>query len=66
MSRRAGIVCYLAGGAIGYVSPTLALIVFLALPVFYGVTSHGLNELTDVLPFRRRPPAPVARGPRPE
>jgi hypothetical protein len=62
----AGIVSYLAGGATGYVNPTLALVVFLALPVFYGVTSHGLDELADALPFRRRPPAPVARDPRPE
>lgn len=46
-----GIVLYAAGGVLGYlVGPPVALVVFLALPAFYGLTSHGL----DTLPIVRR------------
>lgn len=47
----AGVVLYAVAGAIGYlVTPTVALAIFVALPVFYGVTTHGL----DGLRLRRR------------
>jgi len=40
-----GVIMYLLGGLAGWlVSPMLALLCFLALPVFYGVTSEGLVE----------------------
>jgi uncharacterized membrane protein len=40
-----GVIMYLLGGLAGWlVSPILALLCFLALPVFYGVTSEGLVE----------------------
>jgi uncharacterized membrane protein len=40
-----GIALYLLGGSLGLaVLPELALVVFVALPVFYGVTSEGLTE----------------------
>ncbi len=41
----AAVVLYAAAGVLGWVSsPMLALAIFLALPVFYGVTSEGLTE----------------------
>jgi uncharacterized membrane protein len=40
-----GVALYIVGGITGCVlSPTLALICFLAMPIFYGVTSEGLVE----------------------
>jgi uncharacterized membrane protein len=43
-----GVALYCVGGAIGVaLSSELALAVFLALPVFYGVTSEGLMEMRD-------------------
>jgi uncharacterized membrane protein len=40
-----GVALYLLGGVIGVVlSPTLALMCFLALPIFYAITSEGLVE----------------------
>jgi uncharacterized membrane protein len=40
-----GFVLYALAGMIGWLySPTLALMIFLALPVFYGITSEGLIE----------------------
>jgi hypothetical protein len=51
---RTGVLLYLAGGLLGYlVAPTVALVIFLCLPIFYGITSHGLHEL-PVLVRRRR------------
>ncbi|MGH8884628.1 MAG: TMEM175 family protein [Egibacteraceae bacterium] len=47
-----GVVLYACGGALGYlVSPVTSLLVFLALPVFYALTSEGLTDLRD--PRRR-------------
>ena len=40
----AGVALYAGAGALGWVSPMFALAIFLALPVFYGVTSEGLTE----------------------
>ncbi len=48
-----GVALYAAAGLLGhFVTPTVALVLFLALPAFYGVTSHGLDELAVLL--RRR------------
>lgn len=42
----AGIVTFVLGGLLGYlVSPVLALVVFLILPVFYFLTSEGLPRV---------------------
>lgn len=49
-----GVALYAAAGALGYLVGTLvALVLFLALPAFYGITSHGLYELGVVLRRRR-------------
>jgi uncharacterized membrane protein len=43
----AGIALYVAAGVLGYlVTPPIALVIFLALPIFYGVTSEGLYMLS--------------------
>lgn len=40
----AGVTLYAAAGVLGYlVAPPVALVIFFALPVFYGATSHGLD-----------------------
>ena len=40
-----GVALYAAAGVIGWVyAPKLALMIFLALPIFYGITSEGLTE----------------------
>jgi uncharacterized membrane protein len=40
-----GVALYILGGVIGWaLSPSLALLCFLALPIFYGITSEGLVE----------------------
>ena len=55
-----GVVMYLLGGLAGWlVSPMLALLCFLALPIFYGITSEGLVEtrvalLTRLAGHRKR------------
>jgi uncharacterized membrane protein len=42
----AGVVLYAVGAVLGVVAATgVALAIFLALPVFYGITSHGLTGL---------------------
>jgi uncharacterized membrane protein len=47
----AGVFLYALAGAAGYLAtPTVALAIFIGLPTFYGLTSHGL----DALPLRRR------------
>lgn len=50
-----GVALYGVAGAIGWAySPRLALLIFLALPVFYGITSEGLTETRIGLRLRRR------------
>jgi hypothetical protein len=45
-----GFALYVLAGLTGWLySPTLALVIFLALPVFYGITSEGLIENRTVL-----------------
>jgi uncharacterized membrane protein len=40
-----GVVFYAIAGLVGWLStPKLAMLIFLALPVFYGITSEGLTE----------------------
>ena len=47
----AGVPLYAIAGAFGYLAtPTVALAIFVLLPIFYGLTSHGL----DGVPLLRR------------
>jgi uncharacterized membrane protein len=49
-----GVALYAAGGVIGWVyAPRFALIIFLALPIFYGITSEGLMETRVRILLRR-------------
>jgi hypothetical protein len=46
-----GVVLYAIAGVAGWLStPKIALLIFLALPVFYGVTSEGLTETRIFVP----------------
>jgi uncharacterized membrane protein len=50
-----GIILYAIAGVAGWLStPKIALLIFLGLPVFYGITSEGLTETRIRLQFRRR------------
>jgi uncharacterized membrane protein len=58
-----GIIAYAIAGAAGWLStPKLALLIFLALPVFYGITSEGLTETRIRLNFRKAQRAASAKG----
>jgi uncharacterized membrane protein len=47
-----GVIAYTVAGAAGWLStPKVALLIFLALPVFYGITSEGLTETGIRLQF---------------
>jgi hypothetical protein len=49
-----GVILYAIAGVAGWLStPKVALLIFLALPVFYGITSEGLTETRIRLQFRR-------------
>jgi uncharacterized membrane protein len=48
-----GVILYALAGIAGLSMPKLALLVFLALPIFYGVTSEGLTETRLTLQFRK-------------
>jgi hypothetical protein len=48
-----GVFAYLGCGALSFVSPYLAAFLYLAIGVFYALTSQGWSSL----PGRRRPPA---------
>lgn len=49
-----GVVLYAIAGLAGWLStPKLAMLIFLALPVFYGITSEGLTEIGLRLQFGR-------------
>jgi uncharacterized membrane protein len=55
-----GIALYVVAGAIGWAhSPKLALLIFLLLPVFYGITSEGLTETRIGFLLRRRRSTPT-------
>jgi uncharacterized membrane protein len=48
----AGVILYAVAGLVGWLStPKLATLIFLALPVFYGITSEGLTETRLRLQF---------------
>jgi hypothetical protein len=50
-----GVVFYALAGFVGWAySAKLALLIFLALPVFYGITSEGLTETRIGLLLQRR------------
>src|SRR3984893_3060746 len=50
----AGVILYAVAGLAGWLStPKLAMLIFLALPVFYGITSEGLTETPLRLQFGR-------------
>jgi uncharacterized membrane protein len=54
-----GIILYAIAGVTGWASNSkVALLIFLALPVFYGITSEGLTETRFRLQFRR----PIVRN----
>lgn len=45
-----GLISYIVAGVFGYLlSPWVALAIFLLLPIFYGLTSHGLDYLPVTL-----------------
>ena len=47
-----GVILYAVAGVAGWLStPKLALLIFLALPLFYGITSEGLTETGIRLQF---------------
>jgi uncharacterized membrane protein len=49
-----GVILYAIAGIVSWIAtPTLALLIFLALPVFYGITSEGLTETRVRLKLRR-------------
>ena len=46
-----GVVMYGGAGALGYfVSPVIALAIFVALPIFYGLTAEGLRGAPGIDP----------------
>jgi uncharacterized membrane protein len=49
-----GVVAYPAAGVLGWlITPLVASAIFLALPVFYGLTSHGYTEVPSLVRRRR-------------
>jgi uncharacterized membrane protein len=58
-----GVILYAIAGSAGWLStPKLALLIFLGLPVFYGITSEGLTETRIRLQFRRTHRGALAEG----
>lgn len=53
-----GVALYAVAGAAGWAYSSIALLVFLTLPLFYGMTSEGLTETRIGLLLRRAAPAP--------
>jgi hypothetical protein len=56
-----GVALYAFAGAIGWAySPRVALVIYMTLPVFYGITSEGQTQTRIVLLLwrRSRPPTP--------
>jgi hypothetical protein len=48
-----GVFLYILAGAIGsLVTPWMALVIFLLIPAFYGITSEGLYQLNAIKPQR--------------
>ena len=60
-----GVVLYVIAGEAGWLStPKVALLIFLALPAFYGITSEGLTETRIRLQFGRRRRGALAKSSR--
>jgi uncharacterized membrane protein len=59
--RRAwvGVFCYVVAGSLGLVLIPAALAIFLALPIYFAITSHGLDALPRVV---HRLPVPTVTG----
>jgi len=58
-----GVILYAVAGVAGWMSdPRIALLVFLALPIFYGITSEGLTETRLRLQFGGRHRRGSTRG----
>ena len=58
-----GVILYAIAGLAGWLStPRLALLVFLALPVFYGITSEGLTETRIRLQFGKAHRGAIAKS----
>ncbi len=59
-----GVICYAIAGVAGLLwTPTSALLIFLALPIFYGITSEGLTETRIRLEFGRTSSGTAAKLP---
>jgi uncharacterized membrane protein len=60
-----GIILYAVAGVAGWLStPKVALLIFLALPVFYGITSEGLTETRIRLQFGKAHRGALAKSSR--
>jgi hypothetical protein len=58
-----GVISYAIAGVAGWLStPKVALLIFLALPVFYGITSEGLTETRIRLQFGKAHRGTAAKG----
>jgi hypothetical protein len=58
-----GVISYAIAGVAGWLStPKVALLIFLALPVFYGITSEGLTETRIRLQFGKTHRGTAAKG----
>jgi len=44
-----GIVCYVVAGMLGLLFIPVALAIFLALPIYFAITSHGLDALPQLV-----------------
>jgi uncharacterized membrane protein len=56
-----GIICYVLAPIFGLVFVPIALVIFLALPIYFAVTSHGLDALPSFV-YRVRATSPVAHA----
>ncbi|MBQ0906970.1 hypothetical protein ACLQ3H_15850 [Micromonospora saelicesensis] len=54
-----GVILYTTAGFLGYlVAPLIGLVIFIVLPVFYGITSARLRQVPLRRRIARRPPPP--------
>ena len=54
--RGSGIICYVVAGMLGLLFIPAALVILLALPIYFAVTSHGLDALPQLV---QRMPVPT-------
>lgn len=57
-----GLICYVLAPIVGLVFIPLALLIFLALPIYFAVTSHGLDALPSFV-YKVSVPRPLAHAP---